>query len=208
MNNDSRIPVIVGVGEITDKPANPADGLEPLALMAEALKRAEQDAGAKLVAQIDSIDLVNLVSWRYEDPARQLCERLGIAPKRAVYGPVGGEGPIRYLHEAALRIQRGESVVAALCGAEAQSTVNKAEKPASSCHGRRLPSTACNRCAARAGSIRWRSRWACSSRSRSIRSTMRQPQRIGARRRGRRCANPANCGRRSRASRPTTRIRG
>lgn len=128
MSNDSRIPVIVGIGEITDKPANPADGLEPLALMAEALKRAEQDAGAKLVAAIDSIDLVNLVSWRYEDPARQLCERLGIQPKRAVYGPVGGEGPIRYLHEAALRIQRGESTVAAVCGAEAQSTVNKAEK--------------------------------------------------------------------------------
>jgi acetyl-CoA C-acetyltransferase len=128
MNNDSRIPVIVGVGEITDKPANPADGLEPLALMAEALKRAEQDAGSKLVAEIDSIDLVNLVSWRYEDPARQLCERIGIKPKRAVYGPVGGEGPIRYLHEAALRIQRGESVVGAVCGAEAQSTVNKAEK--------------------------------------------------------------------------------
>jgi acetyl-CoA C-acetyltransferase len=128
MSNDSRIPVIVGVGEITDKPTNPAQGLEPLALMAEALGRAEQDAGAKLVAEIDSIDLVNLVSWRYEDPARQLCERLGIAPKRAVYGPVGGEGPIRYLHEAALRIQRGESVVGAVCGAEAQSTVNKAEK--------------------------------------------------------------------------------
>jgi len=31
---------------------------------------AEQDAGAKLVSEIDSIDLVNLVSWRYEDPAR------------------------------------------------------------------------------------------------------------------------------------------
>jgi len=128
MSDASRIPVIVGVGEITDKPANPADGLEPLALMAEALKRAEQDAGAKLVSQIDSIDLVNLVSWRYEDPARQLCERLKIAPKRAVYGPVGGEGPIRYLHEAALRIQNGESIVGAVCGAEAQSTVNKAEK--------------------------------------------------------------------------------
>lgn len=128
MSDESRIPVIVGVGEITDKPANPAEGLEPLALMAEALKRAESDAGAKLVAEIDSIDLVNLVSWRYEDPARQLCERLKITPKRAVYGPVGGEAPMRYLHEAALRIQRGESVVAAVCGAEAQSTVNKAEK--------------------------------------------------------------------------------
>jgi acetyl-CoA C-acetyltransferase len=125
---DDRIPVIVGVGEITDKPANPEQGLEPLALMQEALKRAEADAGAKLLGAIDSIDLVNLVSWRYEDPAKQLCERLGIQPPRAVYGPVGGEAPIRYLHEAALRIQRGESVVAAICGAEAQYTVNKAAK--------------------------------------------------------------------------------
>ena len=124
---EDRVPVIVGVGEITDKPANPAQGLEPLALMQEALKRAEQDAGARLVAEIDSIDLVNLVSWRYRDPARELCERLAIKPRRAVYGPVGGEAPIRYLHEAALRIQRGESVVGAICGAEAQSTVNKAE---------------------------------------------------------------------------------
>jgi acetyl-CoA C-acetyltransferase len=127
-NPEDRIPVIVGVGEITDKPANPEQGLEPLALMQEVLKRAEDDAGAKLIDAIDSIDLVNLVSWRYEDPARQLCERLGIGPKRAVYGPVGGEAPIRYLHEAGLRIQRGESVVAAICGAEAQYTVNKAEK--------------------------------------------------------------------------------
>jgi acetyl-CoA C-acetyltransferase len=127
-NPEDRIPVIVGVGEITDKPDHPEQGLEPLALMREALKRAEDDAGAKLIGTIDSIDLVNLVSWRYEDPAKQLCERLGIQPKRAVYGPVGGEAPIRYLHEAALRIQRGESVVAAICGAEAQYTVNKAAK--------------------------------------------------------------------------------
>jgi acetyl-CoA C-acetyltransferase len=127
-NPEDRIPVIVGVGEITDKPANPEQGLEPLALMQQALTRAEDDAGAKLIGAIDSIDLVNLVSWRYRDPAKQLCERLGITPARAVYGPVGGEAPIRYLHEAALRIQRGESVVAAICGAEAQYTVNKAAK--------------------------------------------------------------------------------
>lgn len=127
-NPEHRIPVIVGIGEITDKPANPADGLEPLALMAEALKQAEQDAGAKLIAQIDSIDVIAMVSWSYEDPPRQLCERLGIAPKRKNYGPIHGESPIRFLHEAALRIQRGESTVAAICGAEAQSSVAKAQK--------------------------------------------------------------------------------
>src|SRR6202022_3543324 len=41
---------------------------------------------------------------------------------------VGGESPIRYLHEAAQRIARGECSVAAVCGAEAQSTATKAQR--------------------------------------------------------------------------------
>jgi acetyl-CoA acetyltransferase len=35
---------------------------------------------------------------------------------------------VRYLHEAAARIARGESTIAAVCGAEAQSTLNKAKR--------------------------------------------------------------------------------
>jgi acetyl-CoA C-acetyltransferase len=123
-----RIPVIVGIGEINDQPADPMQGLEPLALMGQALERADQDAGHDLLRRVDSLDVVNLVSWRYADPARQLCDRIGVAPRRAVYGPVGGESPVRYLHEAALRIARGESEVAAIAGAEAQSTVVKARQ--------------------------------------------------------------------------------
>jgi acetyl-CoA C-acetyltransferase len=123
-----RIPVIVGVGEITDRPKEIADGLEPLALLVEAVKRAEADSGAILLGAIDSLDIVNFLSWRYHDPEKQLASRLGIAPKHAYYGPVGGESPIRYLHEAAQRIARGESHVAAICGAEAQSTATKAER--------------------------------------------------------------------------------
>jgi acetyl-CoA C-acetyltransferase len=126
--SDDRIPVIVGVGEISDHPVDLAAGLEPLSLMVEALKRAERDAGAKLLHAIDSLDIVNFLSWRYHDPAKQLSDRLGIAPKHAAYGPVGGETPIRFLHEAALRIARGECRIAAVCGAEAQSTATKAER--------------------------------------------------------------------------------
>lgn len=125
---ENRIPVIVGVGEIIDRPADPVLGLEPLALMAVALKRADADAGGGLLGAIDSLDVVNLMSWRYSDAARQLADRLGIRPGRAVYGPLGGESPVRCLHEAALRIARGESRVAAICGAEALSTVKKAQK--------------------------------------------------------------------------------
>jgi len=123
-----RIPVIVGIGEITDRPKEITDGFEPLALLVEALRRAEADSGAALLSEIDSLDVVNFLSWRYRDPEKQLSLRLGIQPKHAYYGPVGGESPIRYLHEAAQRIARGESSVAAVCGAEAQSTATRAER--------------------------------------------------------------------------------
>jgi len=123
-----RIPVIVGAGEITDRPADLKSGLEPLALLEQALQRAEQDSGAKLLGEIQSLDVVNFLSWRYRDPEIRLSERLGIKPKHAYYGPVGGESPVRYLHEAAQRIARGECSVAAVCGAEAQSTATKAER--------------------------------------------------------------------------------
>src|SRR5580700_10225002 len=123
-----RIPVIVGVGEITDRPSEITDGLEPLALLIEALKRAEADSGVALLGEIDSLDVVNFLSWRYRDPENLLSSRLGIHPKHAYYGPVGGESPIRYLHEAAQRIGRGECNVAAICGAEAQSSATKAER--------------------------------------------------------------------------------
>jgi acetyl-CoA C-acetyltransferase len=125
---EDRIPVIVGIGEISDHPAELTSGMEPIALMVEALKRAEQDSGGKLLADIQSLDIINFVSWRYTDPAALLCARLGITPAHAVYGPVGGESPVRYLHEAAKRIARGECSVAAVCGAEAQSTVTKAQR--------------------------------------------------------------------------------
>jgi acetyl-CoA C-acetyltransferase len=125
---DDRIAVIVGVGEIADHPAELSAGLEPLVLLEAAVKRAAGDAGAPLLGEIDSLDVVNFSSWRYRDPEKQLAARLGIKPSHCFYGPVGGESPIRYLHEAAQRIARGETKLAAICGAEAQSTATKAER--------------------------------------------------------------------------------
>jgi acetyl-CoA C-acetyltransferase len=125
---EDRIPVIVGVGEIVDRPKDIAAGLEPLTLLEQALKRAEADSGAKLLGELGSLDVVNFLSWRYRDPEKLLADRLGAKPAHCYYGPVGGESPIRYLHEAAKRIARGECSVAAVCGAEAQSTATKAQR--------------------------------------------------------------------------------
>src|SRR6266478_3627825 len=99
--SEHRVPVIVGVGEIVDRPKQIAEGLEPLTLLEQALRRAEQDSGTKLLGDIGSLDVVNFLSWRYRDPEQQLAQRLGIKPAHLYYGPVGGESPVRYLHEAA-----------------------------------------------------------------------------------------------------------
>lgn len=122
-----RIPVIAGTGEIADRPSDVALALEPLDLMAEAARRADAEAGG-LLSEVDSIDIVGLVSWRYRDTPALLSERLGLAPARAVYGPVGGESPVRYLHEAARRIASGQSAVGLVAGAEAQHAFNRARR--------------------------------------------------------------------------------
>ncbi len=124
----ARIPVLIAQGEVTDRPTDLAAAREPVVLMADALRDAEQDAGVSLLGAIDSIDLVGIVGWPYRDPVALLCEKLGIAPARAVNASMGGETPVRLVHEAALRIAAGTSQVAAIVGGEAQNALNKARK--------------------------------------------------------------------------------
>ena len=125
-----RIPVIVGVGEITHRNKDPAQGLEPLVLMERALRDAERDAGVSLLASVDSLDVVCEYSWPYVDAPGLLCARLGIAPARKEYGAVGGESPVRFIHEAALRVVRGESRIAAIVGGEAPTQRKPQRAPA------------------------------------------------------------------------------
>ncbi len=122
-----RTPVIIGVGEIVDRPADPALAREPLHLMADAIRAADADAGGGFLKRIDSMDVINLVSWRYDRVAARLAERLGINPARAVYALVGGETPTTKIHEAALRIMNGNSLVAVITGGEAANAVSKAK---------------------------------------------------------------------------------
>lgn len=123
-----RLPVIVAIGELADRPARPREAREPIALMAEAAHLADQDAGGGWLKRADSVDVVHQRSWRYEATAARLCAALGIAPKRAVYGPYGGESPVRFLHEAAERIAQGTSAVALIVAGEAQHARSRAVK--------------------------------------------------------------------------------
>lgn len=121
-------PVIVGIGEFVDRPERAADALEPVALMAKALRAADDDAGSALLQQIESLELIGLISWRYRDPVKLLCDQLGIQPARTVNASMGGETPIRLIHDAALRISRGELTTAAIVGGEAMHAMTRSRK--------------------------------------------------------------------------------
>lgn len=121
-------PVIIGVGEAIDRPVSLDNSLEPVALMAKALQAAEADAGAAVLGLVDSLDLVGLVSWRYVDPVAQLAQSLGIAPARQTNASMGGETPIRLIHDAAVRIARGEQRMAAIVGGEATHSATRARR--------------------------------------------------------------------------------
>ncbi|WP_083748744.1 enoyl-CoA hydratase-related protein [Pelomonas sp. KK5] len=122
------MPVIVGIGEVIDRPENLAEAREPLALMAAALQAADGDAGASLLKQAESLEVIAFISWRHRDPAAELCQRLGIQPGRQTNASVGGETPTRLIHEAALRISRGEQKVAAIVGGEAMNARSRARR--------------------------------------------------------------------------------
>lgn len=120
-------PVIVGVGEALDRPAELGAAMEPLALMLAAARAAEADAGGPWLQAIDSLDVINCASWRYADLPERVAAAAGASLRRSSYTGVGGELPGKLLHEAALRIARGESDIALVCGAEAQHSVNRAK---------------------------------------------------------------------------------
>ncbi|MBN2973364.1 hypothetical protein JW805_15245 [Roseomonas aeriglobus] len=124
--DDDRVPVIVGVGELADRPGRLAQALEPIALMESALRRAERDAGAALLARLDGLEIINEISWPYSDPCALLAERLDARRAECTYHPVGGQTPMLAIHRAALAIQAGAWRVAAICGAESQASVTAA----------------------------------------------------------------------------------
>ena len=125
---DDRLPVIVGVGESKDRPEQIENAKGPIDLIAEAVAAAERDAGVPLAENTDHIDVVKHTSVQYDDLSALVRERLGARNARAVLSDGSGNGPLREMHNAALRIQRGEIQVALVCGAEAQSSVDKARK--------------------------------------------------------------------------------
>ena len=129
MNTDpTRIPVIIGTGQINDRESQ-HDSLE---LMLQALDAADTDAGGGWIKRLDSLAVVNQISFaQLGNCAEKMVERLGITPRHVEQTPhPTGESPVQLLHEAANRIGAGEIGVAAIVGAEALRTAAERAKAA------------------------------------------------------------------------------
>lgn len=123
----ARIAVIVGVGQVNDRPADPMQGLDSLGLMQAALVEADKDAGGGWLADADSVAVVQQISFRQDNPLSQkLADAIG-ARARIVHDTHGpnGDSPIRLLNEAANRIANGEIAIAVVAGGEALRTASQ-----------------------------------------------------------------------------------
>ena len=122
MSLDPRTPVLVGAGQLLQRVA-PDEALEPVDMIAEAARRAAEDAGAPaLLKSIDSIRIVALLSWRYVNHAALVAERIGASPRETAYTSMGGNTPQTLVNKTSQAIARGELDVALIGGAEAWRT--------------------------------------------------------------------------------------
>lgn len=126
----TRLPVIVGVGQLKDQGEDLAAKREPLALMAEAATLALQDTGAAAVAEhIDSVRVVNTLSGAaYPDPAGMLADRLGLGAGERLYTAIGGNGPQWLVNRTADDLATGRIRGALIAGGEALYTLRLAAK--------------------------------------------------------------------------------
>src|SRR3984957_9859360 len=92
--------------------------------MEAALRAADQDAGGGWLSTLDSLGVVDQISWpELGDVSAPLAQRLGAKPRicyKSAYG--SGDSPLLLLNEAANRIGAGEISVAAIAGGEALRT--------------------------------------------------------------------------------------
>ncbi|WP_328360529.1 acetyl-CoA acetyltransferase [Mycobacterium sp. NBC_00419] len=144
---DPRTPVIVGVGQFTERVDDPAyRGMSSVELATEAVRAALADTGADVAAVAKAIEVfAGLRQFEICSPftkpafgcsdnyVRSVARRVGADPARAVLESIGGNSPQKLMTEFAGLIAAGDIEVALLLGSEPGSTekyyANRDDKP-------------------------------------------------------------------------------
>ncbi|MGH9273026.1 MAG: acetyl-CoA acetyltransferase [Acidimicrobiales bacterium] len=127
---DPRTPVLIGAGQLSRRVDRGEEPLEPVDLIAEALRRAAESTGVggAALTGADAIHIVSVLSWRYRDPGALVAQRLGAAPSDSSLSGMGGNSPQSLVNQSCLAIQAGTADLVLLGGAEAWRTRTSVRK--------------------------------------------------------------------------------
>ena len=126
MARDPHAPVIIGVGQTLQHTDDLDEALDPSLLMCSAIGNATVDAGLRSIPNPQSIRVVNLLTWKYGDPAFLIAQQLGLTPRETVYTTMGGQSPQSLVNTTSAEIQAGRLDLAILAGGEARRTRGRA----------------------------------------------------------------------------------
>lgn len=135
---DPRTPVLVGVGQVTQKEKDVEKAKSPLDLMEDAVKLAAKDTGLgdALFGKLDTITCVRFITdspdsgrlpfGKYGNIAQSLANKLNVQPANTCYGPTGGNTPQYLVNYTAERIAEGDQSVVLVAGSECFATMMRA----------------------------------------------------------------------------------
>jgi len=134
---DPRTPVVIGVGQFTERVDDPGyRGMSSVELATEAVRAALADTGADQAAVARAIEVFAglrqfEICTPFGDPplgasdnyVRSVARRVGADPARAILEPIGGNGPQHLMTELTGLIAAGEIEAALILGSENGSTL-------------------------------------------------------------------------------------
>lgn len=139
--DESRIPVLVGSGQFTQRERDPLAAMGPMDLAARAARLAADDSGAgeRLLEELDTLVMIRSfsdTSWRftspfgrYQNPPRSLAARIGAnSASRLIYTHAGGNMPQWSINRLSEMIVKGEVGAAMVAGGEALATQKAAQR--------------------------------------------------------------------------------
>ena len=131
----TRVPVVVGAGLGTNRDPDPARAPDPVALMADAARRAAGAADGTPTKKADAtlaglthVFMVHSLSLRHGDPAPEIARRLGAGSAEARCSGMGGSIPQWLVNRVGELVAGGSRPRVLIVGAEALATRRRARK--------------------------------------------------------------------------------
>lgn len=125
-----RTPVLVGSAQLVQRDAELESALEPLEMLEQVARGAVADAGCldAVLAELDTVALINTVGWTAQNPAGLVAERLAAKPRALYTSEMGGQIGVTLANLVCERITRGESRAGLVLGCNNMRTLVQARK--------------------------------------------------------------------------------